>query len=229
MAKKKIGWKMKLKRELRQKRAEEKIRAKDLAKRQKLQNKILGDTDIDAVKDMSAKIGQAEQQLSDDGYDPSGDPVETMVQYNDVYGGGNGELDEAAYSSFDESNSLENAEGEDGYSQILYGLGNVISNFTDNFDRNNGEDWESYEENFGEKLKQKFGAFLGGGKKMLGGSGKDSSNQSISEIAEDISIMYPKKSERLLQLAKTTGKPKIDVTGILLGAIAGVILSKMFK
>lgn len=237
MAKRKIGWRMRLKRELRQNRAEEKIRAKDLAKRQEIQQKFLSDANIDEIKGTSAKIGAAEQQLSNDGYEVSGEPIETMAQYNDVYGNGNGDLDEQVAQSFEEdfqredgtASNLESLQGAEAYSDLVRGVADIMENFEENFSKYNSEDLESYEENFGEKIKAKFAKFLGGGKKKSGGS----ENETVASIADDIAVLYPKKAEALRNFASKQnavggGSGKM-VVHILIGAVIGYALSKVFK
>jgi len=230
MARKKIGWRMKLRRELRQARQEEKIRARDLKKRQKAQERILGDVDVDAVSENSKKVALASRQLEKDGYEPSEDAVETMVQYNDVYGDGNGDLDADSFAAFDnQTNSLENVEGGEAYGELLHNIGDIVSNFEENFSKYNSDSLEDCEENFGEKFMK----FIAGGKKVLGGnkngSEKDSSNLSLEEIANDIDLLYPQKANRLRTLAKGQNTTGSKITMLILGAVVGVIVAKVFE
>lgn len=237
---------MRLRKKLRQQRAEERIRARDLKKRGKAQARILGDTDIDEVTALSGKIGAAEQQLSDAGYDVGGEPVETMAMYNDVYGDGNGEAQEP-FAMYNESGDFEH------YENALNYFDEIVSNFESNFDENyEGENFESLDEHFGKKIKKWFGDI----KNKLGGAAKLRSEkreqragdrytsaktsregQEIRSIARDLEsgkISLADAAKELNSVAgvveqKAVQSPQNEVLKMFIAALLGVFIGKMLK
>jgi len=159
MARRKIGWKMRLRRKLRQDRAEQKIRARQAVKQAKQLNKIYGDLspeEVDEINKISPQVAQAETQLQNDGYDTNGDPVQTMAQYNDVYGDGNGDLQDDVQQAFDESVECLDEDRADAYLNLAGEVGNLAGMFAETVRENNGGNLETFAAENAEGLFKKW-------------------------------------------------------------------------
>ena len=218
----KIGWRIRLRRKLRQQRQEDAIRLKDKEKRAKKglddepldenpeideteQNETVGLSE-DMLENLSKKVWLAEKQLKESGQDVSENesPLETMFQYGAYFNGA--DLDDESFEDFQRETTLEM--------------------FEETFSRSNSEDFESAEF-FGEKIKA-------GLQKAFGKKPKEETEkQSISEIANDIKTIYPNKAKRLLELSK---KHEVDSMGgsvsfgsIFIGALIGYLAAKLLS
>lgn len=200
---KKIGWKMRLRRKLRQQRAEQRIKARHSVKQAKQLGRIYRDMtpeEANAMNEIAPQVAIAEQQLADDGYVVSGEPLETMALYNDVYGEGNPIDDETLEECFgvNEGENFNEESYEESFTELGRSAMDIIETFRDN--TQGDERFENLEEDFIKKAKERFKKF----KKEIG-------------------------AEKTKDESKPTNIDSGKIANIFIGAIVGVIVAKFFK
>jgi len=219
-----MGWKRDARRAMRKQRQQARM-SKRQAKRLRRIYKDMSPEEIAEMNAIAPEIATGSAQIGEQGQE--NDPVATMAAYNSEMGSGSGEgqyyPEDADYletfQDVDYFENMEDAEANDGgdgdpYSAVIGGIGGIIDQFRQNFERNKPENFDR-ENLVGPAQENLFG--LDKFWKQLTGKGKELDEQRHKTWAEKHGYIKEQAKKDSMENAET-GSVHFPVAALLVDA-----------